>query len=173
MKTITILISSTLTLLFATLSCVSPSPVQAHAAAPVNTAAPRIGIFDSRGVALAYGRSSRPDCMLAQVAKLTEANAKADTAGDEAKIKQLAAQAVVIQEKIHDQVFDGGVIDEILAMLEDDMPSIAKAAKVDLIIGMVLHKNPGVELIDITYHMCTPFEPDDKTRKMISELIAK
>lgn len=173
MKTITFKTSSTIILLCAALSCANPSAAQEHAAAAVTSGALRIGIFDTRGVAMAYAGSSRPDCFMAKVDEIRAAHQKAEAAGDENKAKELEAQVVALSDKVHGQVFSTAAIDEILALIEDDMASIAEAAGVDLIVGKVLHQAAGVELVDITYHMCTPFELDEEGRQGIRELLAK
>lgn len=136
-------------------------------------AALRIGTFDSRGVALAYGRSARPDGMLAKVGEIRKRHDAAKADGNEARAKALEDEAVALQDLIHRQVFSGAPIDSILALIEDDLPKIAAAANVDLIVSDVLHCRPGLDMTDVTFAMCAPFEPDDATTKMIVELIAQ
>ncbi|MHC5063683.1 MAG: hypothetical protein ACYTG5_06890 [Planctomycetota bacterium] len=165
------LINSAVALLGVVLGCASSTVESVGAPQEPSAEGLRIGVFNTRAVALAYGRSSRPDCMIAQADKIRAAHKAAEEAGDEDKAKELAAQAVARQEKIHTQVFSDAPIPEILQLIEDEMADVAKAAGVDLIVGQVLHKAKGVELIDITWHMCTPFEPDEKTRKGIEELL--
>ena len=131
----------------------------------------RVGTFDSRGVALAYGRSDRPDCMMAKVAELMKEYEQAKAEGNEERVKELERTGPAMQEQIHKQVFGGAPIDDILALIEDDLPDVAAAAGVDLIVSGVLHGGPGVELVDITLEMCAPFGPDDETLKMIEEIL--
>ncbi len=141
--------------------------------AATTTARTRVGTFDSRGVALAYGRSKRADCMLARVNELTTAHGEAKAAGNEDRMHELETQAIATQDRIHKQVFSGAPIPEVLALLKDDLPEVAKEANVSMIIGDVLYHGDDVELVDVTLEMCEPFKPDAKTRKMIKELIAK
>lgn len=130
-----------------------------------------VGTFDSRGVALAYGRSERPDCMMAKVAELRKEYEQAKAEGNEERVKELEKAGPALQDQIHKQVFAGAPIDDILALIEDDLPEVAAAAGVDLIVSGVLHAGPGVDLVDITLKMCAPFEPDDQTLKMIEEIL--
>lgn len=65
---------------------------------------------------------------------------------------------VAIQKRIHGQVFSTAAIAGIVALIEDDVVSIAEAAAVDLIADQILHPVTGVELVFITQHMCTPYE---------------
>lgn len=164
------LIHGSLAATFATIGCASLPDNEPQAAAD-RVVSPTIGTFDSRGVALAYGRSARADCMLAKVGEIRKKHAAAEAAGDGDRAKELEAEAVAMQDEIHRQVFSGAPIGEILALIADDMPKVAKAANVDLIVSGVLHRGSGVELVDVTVHMCAPFEPDAKTSKMITELL--
>lgn len=144
------------------------TPAVTQASAPI-----RIGVFDSRGVALAYGRSARPDCMTAKVDQIRREHDDASKAGDKDRMKQLETQAIATQDRIHKQVFSGAPIPEVLALLKDDLPEVAKEANVSMIIGDVLYHGDDVELVDVTLEMCEPFKPDAKTRQMIKDLIAK
>ena len=131
----------------------------------------RVGTFDSRGVALAYGRSDRPDCMMAKADELRKEYEQAKAAGNEERVKELDKIGPALQEKIHRQVFGGAPIDDVLALIEDDLPEVAAVAGVNLIVSGVLHRGPAVELVDITLEMCAPFGPDDETLKMIKEIL--
>jgi hypothetical protein len=154
-----------------TLICCATAMLLAVGLSVAAEATLRVGTFDSRGVALAYGRSARPDCMLAKVAELKNEHARAEEKGDRDRAKELEAKATAMQERIHNQVFGGAPIDEILALIEDDLPGIAEAADVDLIISGVLHSGPDVELVDVTEQICAPFEPDADTREMIEKIL--
>lgn len=137
-----------------------------------SAAAVRVGTFDSRGVALAYGRSDRPDCLLAEVAGLRRELDRAKREGVQERIEELEAMGPALQRQIHRQVFSGAPIDDILVLIENDLPHVAAAAGVDLIVSGVLHHGPGVELVDVTLEMCAPFAPDDETLRMIERIVA-
>lgn len=172
MRTNSLRICCSLGLLLVSLGCTTPS-TRDSTTIYGQTAAHRVGTFDSRGIALAYGRSARPDCMMAQVAEIRRAHEQAANAGDEDRMQELEAQAVAIQGRIHEQVFSGAPIDEILALIEDDLAKVAEAAGVAFIVGDVLYKSPGVESVDVTLEMCDPFEPDADTRKTIREIMTQ
>lgn len=131
----------------------------------------RIGTYDSRALALAYGRSKRADCMLAKVDAIKKAHDKAQKEGDAARMKALTTEATSLQKEIHLQVFSGAPIDDILALIQKDLPAIAEKAKVDMIVHEVQESRPGVEIVDVTLAMCAPFDPDATTTKMIRELM--
>lgn len=136
-------------------------------------AALRVGTYDSRAVALAYGRSDRTDCMMAKVSQIRAQHAQAEKQGDQARMDALAAEAVAIQKKIHRQVFSASPIEDILKLLAKDLPKIAKETKVDLIADGVLQNKPDVVLVDVTLQMCAAFQPDAKTKKIIREIMAQ
>jgi hypothetical protein len=171
MKKETILICCTIAMLLTAVGFTIPSAQETAAAAQEKTKALRVGIFDSRGVALAYGRSARPDCLLAKVARLRKEHEQAKEDGDEERMKEIETQPPALQEQIRKQVFGGAPIDDILALIKADMPKVAEAANVRLIVSGVLHRDPDLELVDITQQMCAPFEPDEATLKMIREIM--
>ena len=172
MKSVSISICCFIAVLLAAVGGATALAEGTGAATEEGTAALRVGTFDSRGVALAYGRSARPDGMLAKVAELRKEQEQASEEGNEDRVKELDTEGSALQEQIHKQVFSGAPIDDILALIEHDLPGIAKSANVGLIVGQVLHSDPGVELVDITQEMCAPFAPDGATRKMIDEIMA-
>lgn len=171
MKSKKLVINTTLALIGAVLGCASSSSEDIESTGSGSAQGPRIAVFNTRAVAMAYARSSRPDCMLARVQEIRATHQKAEENGDESKAQDLAAEAVAIQEKIHGQVFSDAPIPEILQLIKSEMAAIAKAANVDLIVGQVLYESKEVALIDITEHMIAPFEPDAKTRQGIKELL--
>lgn len=172
MKKETILICCTIAMLLTAMGFIIPTTQGSGAATQEKTEALRVGTFDSRGVALAYGRSARPDCLLAKVAELRKEHEQARKEGNEDRMKELEMEPPALQEQIHKQVFSGAPIDDILALIKDDLPKMAEAANVKLIVSGVLHSGSDVKLVDITQEMCAPFDPDDETQKMIKQIIA-
>jgi hypothetical protein len=169
----TITLSCLFTILLATTACNTTTVDTGPADSNEKAAVTRVGTYDSRGVALAYGRSKRADCMLAKVDAIKKAHDKALHEGDATRMKALTTEATTLQKEIHLQVFSGAPIDDILALIQKDLPAIAKSAKVDMIAHEVQESRPGVEIVDVTMAMCAPFDPDAKTKKMISELMSK
>jgi hypothetical protein len=169
MKKVTVLFCFAVAFMFSAIGDLHARPGGSDGAAEMGV---RVGTFDSRGVALAYGRSARPDCMLARVAKLRRDHEQAKAEGDEKRVKQLELEGPALQERIHKQVFSGAPIDEILSLIEDDLPQIAEAANVELIVEGVLYSESGIERVDVTLEMCAPFEPDAQTLDMIKQIVA-
>jgi len=171
MSKFTITLSCLFTILLATAACNTTTVDTGPADSNDKAAVTRVGTYDSRGVALAYGRSKRADCMLAKVDAIKKAHDKAEQEGDTVRMTALTTQATSLQKEIHSQVFSGAPIEDILELLKKDLPGIVGSAKVDVIVHGVLERRPGVEVVDITEAMCAPFEPDDRTSEMIRDLI--
>lgn len=131
----------------------------------------RVGVFDSRAVAVAYNRSEAFTSWLTGIAAETE---KAKAAGDENRIKELEVEVQAHQELAHKQVFGTWPVSEILEQIADKIPVIATKAGVDVIVSkwQITYKSPGVELVDVTDLVVEPFHPDDDTRKVINEIRA-
>ncbi|MCK4998556.1 MAG: hypothetical protein KAS23_03440 [Anaerohalosphaera sp.] len=126
----------------------------------------RVGIFDSRAVAIAFAASDFNDKQLK--AKMAERDkAKAD--GDTEKLAELVAWGSARQEKRHRQGFGTAPVDDMLKFIEKDIPKIAKDAGVDIIISKwdMIYQAEDAELIDITDQIVKPFKPNDRALKWI------
>jgi hypothetical protein len=141
------------------------SPAQS----PPATTKVRIGTYNTRAVALAYGRSP---------AVLKEINEQYK-AGQEAKDKDAQRYEkikVEMQERQalrHAQVFADAPIGDIMATMKDALPEIAKKAGVTAIVPQVNYQDPSIEVVDVTDALVDYYQPDAKTAKMIKELRAK
>jgi hypothetical protein len=151
------------------LGTAAASPAIAGDPEPTARGAIRVGTFDTRAVALAYGRS---DGFMEWVRTLKERAEQARTEGDDQLLAQLEAEGQAKQEELHRQVFGGAPIDEILASIEASRPEIAREAQVDLIVRGVLYSGPDVEVVDVSREMTMPFEPDEKTLQILEQLLA-
>jgi Skp family chaperone for outer membrane proteins len=132
----------------------------------------RVGMFDSRAVALAYYRKFyRSPEFVAGLKKLNDEHDKAEAAGDHEKAKKLEAEGKAGQERSHSQFFGSAPIDEIVAKIKDQIPEIAKQAGVDLIVSKwsVTYLSPGAEFVDVTEPMARLFQPDEETWKILRE----
>lgn len=167
----TLITSFILAILLGSTACKSPPTGTENSQEHRSPATLRVGTYDSRGVALAYGRSKLPDGMLTKVARLRKEHEKASKAGDQERMAAVAAEAAALQGEIHRKVFSGAPIDDVLALIKKGLPHVARAAKVDLIAGDILFRRPGVEVVDLTLEMSEHFQPDAKTREMIQDLI--
>ena len=94
---------------------------------------------------------------------------------DVEKVKKLEAQGQARQEQAHRQGFGTAPVDEILQRIKDKLPAIAKKSSVDVIVSkwVVTYSTPGARFVDVTDLIIEPFDPDERTKRIIRELRAK
>ena len=111
---------------------------------------PRIGVYDSRLVALAYYNS---------------AEFRADRKNHGPALQQLA----------HLQVFSNGSIPNITARLKDRLGTIAAQSNVAMIVSKwdIGYTAGDVELVDVTDALVAEFKPEPKVQKWIAEAKGK
>ncbi|MBN2457453.1 MAG: hypothetical protein JXB29_13125 [Sedimentisphaerales bacterium] len=132
----------------------------------------RVGIYDSRAVAIAFAYSefNGIDAKMAEMEK-----AKAD--GDTKKIAELQAWGPAQQARLHRQGFSTTPVDDILEHIRDELPQIAKDANVTTLVSKwdkkTLKRYRSAELIDVTDLIVAPFNPDEKQLKAIEQLKKK
>ena len=131
----------------------------------------RIGIYDSRSVAVAYYGSSIQQKQ-SQVMK-DEYN-KAKAAGDQAKVSQMEAQGKAQQQEAHMQGFSTASVDNILGYIKDAVLEIKKQENLTVIISKwdkaELKKHTGATTVDITEKLVDAFHPNDRQRKSAIEI---
>ena len=87
----------------------------------------RVGIYDSRAVAVAFAHSDWNEKRLQP--KMAEMK-KAKAIGDTKKIKALDQWGKAQQAKLHRQGFSTAPVDDILEHIKDNLPQITKDANV-------------------------------------------
>lgn len=142
---------------------------------------PRIGTYDSRVVAMAYCFS--PACKAAEGVTVAACNAelaKAKASGDKKQVDEVEAKysdLIKTQIRRHKQVFSTAPIDDVLVHIKDQMPEIAKAARVGLIISKwdkkALEEHNGAELVDVTEAMAKALRPPEENLKAALDLRKK
>ena len=132
----------------------------------------KVGTFDSRCVAFAYGRTKGECSFFAQVQQLKRDYAAAERAGDTEKMAALQEQGESLQHEMHLKVFCAAPIDDILTLVQDEIPQAAEAAGVDLIVGEVLYQGPAVEIVDVTEEMAKLFTTDPEVIGALAEIQA-
>lgn len=131
----------------------------------------RIGVYDSRAVAVAFvGSEAFKTAMAALEAEHEEAKA----AGDEQRVAELEAEAGSRQERLHQQAFSTAPVNDILAHIADQLPDIKAGASVDVIVSKwdeaALSKYPRAERVDVTMALVDALAPTDKQREMAIEI---
>ena len=131
----------------------------------------RVGVYDSRAVAVAYAHSKmNDDVMKAKMAEREQA--KAD--GDQAKLEELEAWGKAQQARRHLQGFGTAPVTDILVYMKDKLPEIAAKAGVDVIVSkwQIDYQHPDIDVVDVTLEIIQPFEPKEQALKWIEQLKA-
>jgi len=109
----------------------------------------RIGVYDSRTIAIAW-------CNSAEFKKAMEPvkadYQKAKAAKDDKQVKEIEARMKAQQRRAHEQGFSTGSVGNIMARIKDSLPAVAKKAGVDVIVSKweVNYQSPGVKVVDVT-----------------------
>jgi hypothetical protein len=145
--------------------------VRGQAAPPEGAASVvRIGIFDSRAVAVAYARS---EGFKRRASEIYERGRELEKAGDKQRLAVLKKEAQEEQRRLHLQGFSNMPIDDILEKMEPALPEIMSKAGVAAIVPSVAFHDATVEVVDVTDALVDHFEPTDETRKIIVDLLKR
>ena len=130
----------------------------------------RIGIFDSRCIAMAYGRTYH----IKEMDSLKIKYAKAKEEGKKELVEELERLGPTKQMLMHQQGFSTGSILNIMEKVKHKLSSIAKKNNVKLIVSKweVMFSDESIELVDITDQLVEFFNPDEATKKIIEEIKA-
>jgi hypothetical protein len=127
----------------------------------------RIGVYDSRAVAIAWARAATTE--KARAALVVEAKA-AKAAGNQKRYDEIEQQMKESQFLVHAQGFSNVPPEEALAVLQPDLPAIAKKANVVAIAARLDQQDPSVEAVDVTDVLIELFAPTEQTRQIIASL---
>jgi Skp family chaperone for outer membrane proteins len=128
----------------------------------------KIGTYNTRAVALAYGRSKG---FLEGVQKRSKEGMDAKAKKDQKKYDEIAAEMSQKQDRLHAQVFSNAPIDDVMASMKDALPGIARKAGVSAIVPEVNYHDPAVEVVDVTDALVQHFKPTAQTQAMIKDLV--
>ena len=129
-----------------------------------------IGIFDSRCVATAYGRTD----FMKEMDSIKIKYNKAKEEGNKELVEELERLGPAKQLLMEQQGFSTGSILNIMQKVKDKLLSVAKEYNVKLIVSKweVMFTDESIELVDITDQLVEFFNPDEATRKVIEEIKA-
>ena len=134
----------------------------------------RIGIYDSRAVAVAYAGSSFQQ---AKMSDLVSQQKKAKAAGDKREIARLEAEGRAWQAQLHRQGFGTAPVDDLLAHISNELPKIQTDASVTQIISKwnqpELKRHKNAEQIDVTMKLVDAFHPSERQRQHAIEIQKK
>ena len=140
-----------------------------HASAAEKKKLLRVGIYDSRGIAIAYAHSHFNEDWYQKMKSQLDA---AQAAGDEQKVKELKEIGNKEQAKKHLQAFGTTPVHEYLDLIKDQIPSVAQKAWVDLIVSKweTDYLSADAEVVDVTMELAKLFNPSVKAYKSIESL---
>jgi hypothetical protein len=144
--------------------CSGPAAAEKAANSPM-----RIGVYDSRGVAIAYARSPEFGESMARLrADYEQAKAK----GDSAQVKKLGQEGPWMQVRLHQRGFSTAGVGDLLAKVDDALPGVAREAGVVLIVSKweMPYQDASVEVVDVTLPIAKLFKADEQTLKILGEL---
>lgn len=128
-------------------------------------AAERIGVYDSRAVAVAFCGSAAHNLMLDERKAACD---KAKVDGDQALVTELTKQGADEQKLRHMQAFSTAPVDDILAVIADELPAIEQKHEVSALVSKwdsaTLAQHPGAEQIDVTPDLIDACHPTDAQR---------
>ncbi len=142
------------------------SSLAADPQSAAGTTRQRVGVYDTRSVALAFFRSEKN---LASIKKFQQDGQSAMKAGDTNKVAEMKKLGREGQDRIHRQVFGDAPIDNIMEQLKEYLPEIQKQAKVKKIVPKG-QAEASAEIVDVTSLLVEKCQPTAETLKMIQEM---
>jgi hypothetical protein len=131
----------------------------------------RIGIYDSRAIAVAFAGS---DAFNRWMSGLKAEYEKAKAAGDQKRIAELETEGAARQKLMHKQGFSTAPVENILEQIKEKLPAIKEKTGIDALVSKwdkdTLAKHPSAELVDITMELADTFNPNDRRRKNVIEI---
>ena len=140
---------------------------QAHAAEKKKLL--RVGVYDSRGIAIAYVNSEHFGKIMKEKQAALE-QAKKD--GDAEKIKEIEAWGPAQQAKAHQQGFGMAPVHECFEPIKDKIAEVAKETGVDIIVSKweTDYLSPDAEVVDVTMELAKLFNPREKAYQWIEQM---
>ena len=129
----------------------------------------RIGVYDSRAIAVAYGNSAEFRKSLEEVKADYQ---KAKEAKDDKRVKEIETQMKAKQRRAHEQGFSTGSVSTIMAKLKDSLPAVAKKAGVDVIVSKweVNYQSPEIKVVDVTDDLVALFHVSPKGLEWVKSI---
>lgn len=121
----------------------------------------RIGVYDSRAIAIAYGNSAE----FQQSVKSSFADYnKAKEEKTDKRMKEIEGQKKLMQRRLHEQAFSTGSVAYIMAKVKDSLPAVAKKAGVLVVVSKweLNYQSPDVEVVEVTDELVALFQPSEK-----------
>jgi hypothetical protein len=135
-------------------------------AEPAKSPTEKIGVYDSRAVAIAWVGTEEFKQSLNALKKESE---QAKAAGDRERAAALEREGAAMQERLHAQGFSTAPVDDILAHFQDQLAQIRLATGAAALVSKwdeaALAKHAGAEQLDVTEKLVDALHPDAQQRK--------
>ena len=126
----------------------------------------RIGVYDSRSIAVA---SAGSEVFNKWMSALREEHEKAKAAEDQKRVAEIEAEGAARQKLMHKQGFSTAPVDNILEQIKDRLPAIKQKAGVDVLVSKwdkdTLAKHSSAKRVDVTMELIDAFNPNERQRK--------
>jgi len=135
----------------------------------------RIGVYDSRAIAVAFVGSPAYNASRGKkLAEMKAAHDKAKAEGGHKRVAELEAWGKAQQALLHRQAFSTAPVDGILVQIKDRLPAIKKEAGVSVLVSKwdkdTLATHLSAERIDVTTALIDAFDPTERQRKSAIEI---
>ena len=131
----------------------------------------RIGVYDSRAIAVAFAGS---EAFNKWMSALREEHEKAKAARDQKRVAELEAEGAERQNLMHRQAFSTEPVDNILEQIKDRLPAIKQETGVGVLVSKwdkdTLAKHSFAERVDVTMELIHAFNPNERQRKTAIEI---
>jgi hypothetical protein len=137
--------------------------------------ATRIGIYDSRAVAVAFvGSGVYKATAGKKLAEMMAEYREAKARGDRRRVEELEAWGEAQQALLHKQGFSTAPVDGILQHIADQLPDIKRRANVERLVSkwdtQALSEHKPAEHVDVTMRLVEAFEPNEKQKTRAVEI---
>lgn len=129
----------------------------------------RVGVYDSRAIAIAYANSTG---FRESLKPIQAEYAQAKKAKNDKRMKEIDAQMKLQQRRAHEQGFSTGSVAGIMAKVKDSLPDVAKQAGVEIIVSKweLNHQLASVEVVDVTDELVSLFHPSEQVLGWVKDL---
>ena len=132
----------------------------------------RIGVFDSRAVAVAFYNSkfsTNQQIFASLGTRMKEAKGK----DDKDAIAKIEREASLRQVMMHEQGFGRGSINNVTGAIKDKLAQLAKSENLSVIVSKweLVFSDADVVSIDVTEKIVDFFEPNEKIKSMMKEIM--
>jgi len=131
----------------------------------------RIGVFDSRAIAIAFYNSkfsTNQEIFAALGTKMKEAKEK----NDKEAITKIEREASLRQVIMHEQGFGRGSINNVTEIVKEKIAQLAKSENLSTIVSKweLVFSGSDIILVDVTEKIADFFEPNEKIKLMLKEI---